>query len=276
MSNANPIVAAVQMTTGPEVDANLREAQRLVREAADAGAALVVLPENFAFMGRQMQNLLPLGERDGDGRLQSFLSETAARYGTWIVGGTIPLVAEATGRVRAACLVFDERGERVARYDKIHLFDVEIPGTDERYTESSIIEPGEDVIVLDSPCGRLGVAICYDLRFPELFRHMLAAGVEVLAIPAAFTAVTGEAHWETLIRARAIENLVYVVAAAQWGHHPNGRETHGHSMIVDPWGAVLARMPQSTGVIHCPLDRDLQASVRRNFPALEHRRLQCR
>ncbi|WP_089726949.1 carbon-nitrogen hydrolase family protein [Candidatus Thiosymbion oneisti] len=276
MSNSNPKVAAVQMTTGPDVRANLQEAERLIRAAADAGAGLVVLPENFAFMGRRMQDVLRLREWDGDGRLQSFLSEAAARYGVWIVGGTIPLVADDAGRARAASLVFNGRGERVARYDKIHLFDVNIPGADEQYTESSTIEPGADIIVLDSPCGRLGVAVCYELRFPELFRHMLDSGVELLAVPAAFTAVTGKAHWETLVRARAIENLAYVVTAAQWGYHVNGRETYGNSMIVDPWGAVLARIPRGTGCICYPLERDSQASVRRSFPAIEHRRLKCR
>jgi len=276
MPDSDPKVAAVQMTTGPDVSANLQEAERLIRKAANAGAALVVLPENFAFMGRRMQDVLPLCERDGDGRLQSFLSETAARYGVWIVGGTIPLVADDPGQARAACLVFNERGERVARYDKIHLFDVAVPGADEQYTESSVIEPGRNIIVLDSPCGRLGVAVCYDLRFPELFRHMLDKGVELLAVPAAFTAVTGKAHWETLIQARAIENLAYVVAAAQWGYHVSGRETHGDSMIVDPWGSVLTRMPQGTGHICHPLERDFQISVRRSFPSIAHRRLKCR
>ncbi len=276
MSSPNPRVAAVQMTTGPNLSANLQEAERLVREAADAGAALVVLPENFAFMGRRMQDVLPLCERDGDGRLQSFLSEAAARYGVWIVGGTIPLITEDPGRVRAASLVFNGRGEQVARYDKIHLFDVDVPGADEQYTESSTIEPGADIIVLDSPCGRLGVAVCYDLRFPEMFRHMLDSGVELLAVPAAFTAITGKAHWETLVRARAIENLAYVIAAAQGGYHISGRETHGDSMIVDPWGAVLTRIPQGTGYICHPLDRDFQVSVRRSFPAIEHRHLKCR
>jgi len=276
MSNSDPRVAAVQMTTGPNVSANLQEAERLVRKAADAGAALVVLPENFAFMGRRIQDVLPLRERDGDGRLQSFLSGAAARYGVWIVGGTIPLAAEDPGRVRAASLVFNGRGERVARYDKIHLFDVDVPNTDEQHMESSIVEPGADIIVLNSPCGRLGVAVCYDLRFPEMFRHMLDSGMELLAVPAAFTAITGKAHWETLVRARAIENLAFVIGAAQGGYHINGRETHGDSMIVDPWGSILTQIPQGTGCICHPLERDFQVSVRRSFPAIEHRRLKCR
>jgi len=276
MSNSDPKVAAVQMTTGPDVGANLREAERLVRAAATSGADLVVLPENFAFMGRWPQDILPLREREGDGRLQSFLSEAAARYGVWIVGGTLPLVADDPGRARAACLIFNEHGERVARYDKIHLFDVAVPGADEQYTESSTIEPGAAITVLDSPCGRLGVAVCYDLRFPELFRHMLDKGVELLAVPAAFTATTGKAHWEILVRARAVENLAYVLAAAQGDYHVNGRETYGDSMIVDPWGAVLTRIPRGKGYICHPLERDFQTSVRRSFPALEHRRLKCR
>jgi predicted amidohydrolase len=276
MTDPRPRIAAVQMTTGASLSANLAEAERLTREVAETGGALVVLPENFAFMGKRERDVLSLRERDGEGRLQSFLSEVSARYGIWLVGGTIPLVAGDADHVRAASLVFNDRGERVARYDKIHLFDVDVPGADERYRESSVIEPGEDVIVLDSPFGRLGLAVCYDLRFPEMFRQMLDSGVELLTVPAAFTAVTGRAHWETLVRARAIENLVYVVAAAQAGHHVNGRETHGHSMIVDPWGSVLAESPRGTGSICCLLDRHFQTAVRRNFPAIEQRRLKCR
>ncbi|MEA3274456.1 MAG: carbon-nitrogen hydrolase family protein [Pseudomonadota bacterium] len=276
MSNSKPRVAAVQMATGPNVSANLHEAERLVGEAAKGGAGLVVLPENFAFMGTREQDKLTLCEKDGEGPLQSFLSGVAARYGVWLVGGTLPLCARDAGRVRAASLVFNERGNRVARYDKIHLFDVSLPEADERYVESSTIEAGEDVVVIDSPFGRLGIAVCYDLRFPEMFRQMLDSGMELLAIPAAFTSITGRAHWEILVRARAIENLAYVVAAAQGGYHINGRVTHGHSMIVDPWGTVLAQVPRGTGCICCPLDGDFQASVRRNFPAIEHRRLKIR
>jgi deaminated glutathione amidase len=276
MPHQRPKAAAVQMATGPNVSANLLETERLVREAAEAGARLVVLPENFAFMGKRDQDQLALRERDGDGRLQSFLSTTAARYGLWLVGGTIPMETGDPARIRGSCLVFDDRGQRVGRYDKIHLFDVSLPGSGERYQESATIEPGGDVVVIDSPFGRLGIAVCYDLRFPELFRNMLDSGMEVLAIPACFTALTGKAHWETLVRARALENLAYIIAAAQGGYHISGRETHGHSMVVDPWGTVLAQVPRGTGSICCPLDLDFQASVRRNFPTLEHRRLKCR
>jgi predicted amidohydrolase len=268
-----PKLAAVQMASGPNVDANLLEAERLIRDAAVGGAGLVVLPENFAFMGKRIQDVIPLAEADGEGPLQAFLARVAARYGVWLVGGTLPLAARTADRVRAACLVFDERGRRVARYDKIHLFDVRLPGADERYEESAAIEPGDATRVIDSPFGRLGVAVCYDLRFPEQFRLMLDDGMELVAIPSAFTAITGKAHWETLVRARAIENLAYVVAAAQGGYHINGRETHGHSMIVDPWGTILAEVARGTGFICGPLDADYLQSVRRNFPAIAHRRL---
>lgn len=270
-------LAAVQMASGPNVDANLLEAERLIHDAATGGAGLVVLPENFAFMGKRIQDVIPLAEADGEGPLQAFLARVAAKYGVWLVGGTVPLAAgtaaRTANRVRAACLVFDERGRRVARYDKIHLFDVSVPGAEERYEESAAIEPGDATRVIDSPFGRLGVAVCYDLRFPEQFRQMLDDGMELVAIPSSFTAITGKAHWETLVRARAIENLAYVVAAAQGGYHINGRETHGHSMIVDPWGTILAEVPRGTGVICGQLDTEYLQSVRRNFPVIAHRRL---
>jgi deaminated glutathione amidase len=269
-------VGAVQMATGLNVNANLFEAERLIKAAKGCGAGLVVLPENFAFMGRRDQDQLALREEDGEGPLQAFLSRVAKQQGVWVVGGTIPMVAHDAGKVRAACLVFDERGERVARYDKIHLFDVCLPGGEERYQESATIEPGDAVVVLDTPFGRMGVAVCYDLRFPEIFRRMLDSGMEILVIPSAFTAITGKAHWETLVRARAIENLAYVVAAAQGGFHINGRETYGHTMVVDPWGTVLAQVPRGPGFICCALDDEYQDSVRRNFPTIEHRRLKCR
>lgn len=269
-------VGAVQMATGPNMSANLFEAERLIKDAADDGARLVVLPENFAFMGKEDSDLLAVREADGEGPLQSFLARVAKQQGVWLVGGTIPMVAGDPEKVRSACLIFDDQGQRVARYDKIHLFDVNLPGVDERYRESAIIEAGDAMVVVDSPFGRLGIAVCYDLRFPEMFRQMLDSGVEILAIPSAFTAITGKAHWEPLVRSRAIENLAYVVAASQGGFHINGRETHGHSMVVDPWGTILAQVPRGSGYVCSSLDREFQDSVRRSFPTIHHRRLKCR
>ncbi len=269
-------LAAVQMATGPNVSANLLETERLVAEAAESGAGLVVLPENFAFMGKRDQDQLALRENDGEGPLQDFLSQMAKKYGVWLVGGTIPLFAKDASKVRAACLLYDDTGMRVARYDKMHLFDVHLMEADERYVESSTIEPGDELVVVDTPFGRLGLTVCYDLRFPELYRALQDQGVDLFAIPASFTAITGKAHWETLVRARAIENLAYVVAAAQGGYHINGRETHGNSMIVDPWGAVLATVPRGNGTVSCVMDTEYQDTVRRTFPALRHRRLRCR
>ncbi|MEY6432593.1 carbon-nitrogen hydrolase family protein [Thioalkalicoccus limnaeus] len=270
------MVAAIQMASGPNVTANLLEAERLIREAVEDGAGLVVLPETFAFKGKRDHDQLALREEPGEGPLQAFLTRVAARYGTWLVGGTIPIFAEDPNRLRAATLVFDDHGRLVGRYDKIHLFDVSVPGSHDRYEESATIEPGDRILVLDSPFGRLGVAVCYDLRFPEIFRSMLDEGMDLLAIPSSFTAITGKAHWETLVRARAIENLAYVIAAAQGGYHMDGRETHGHSMIVDPWGTILAQIPRGTGHICATLDQEYQASVRRTFPSTHHRRLKCR
>ncbi|MCB1868237.1 MAG: carbon-nitrogen hydrolase family protein [Gammaproteobacteria bacterium] len=273
MSENQKLVAAVQMASSPNVSANLLKADQLVAEAVAGGAGLVVLPENFSFMGEHEKDLLALRESDGEGPLQEYLSQTAKRHGIWLVGGTIPLEAQSDSKVRAACLVYNDEGERVARYDKIHLFDVNLVEARERYAESGIIEPGGETVVVDTPFGKLGIAVCYDLRFPELFRKLLDKGMEVACLPAAFTAITGKAHWETLVRARAIENLSYVVAAAQGGFHINGRETHGHSMIVDPWGTILAQAPRVTGSICCALDLDYLATTRRNFPTIEHRKI---
>ncbi|MEW8013924.1 MAG: carbon-nitrogen hydrolase family protein [Candidatus Sedimenticola endophacoides] len=275
MSETKHKIAVVQMATGPNVSANLLEAERLVAEAAEGGAGLVVLPENFAFMGKHERELCALRETPGAGPLQEYLSQLAKRFGIWLVGGTIPLEAWDNSKVRAACLVFNDRGEQVGRYDKIHLFDVNLVEANEHYTESTAIEPGKETLVIDSPFGRLGIAICYDLRFPELFRAMLDKGMEVICMPAAFTAITGKAHWETLVRARAIENLCYVAAASQGGFHISGRETHGHSMIVDPWGTVLAQVSRGADTACATLDLDYLHSTRRNFPTLNHRRLRC-
>jgi predicted amidohydrolase len=242
MSNSKKKVAAIQLASGSNVSANLLETERLTEAAAKQGAQLVVLPENFAFMGRRCSDA------------------NALRAAKW----------------RAACTVYDERGRQVARYDKQHLFDVNLIESDERFVESQSIEPGEQVVVIDSPVGRLGVSVCYDLRFPELYRAMVDRGVEVIVLPAAFTAITGRAHWETLVRARAIENLCYVIAAAQGGFHVASRETFGHSMIVDPWGSKLALRERGNGCVVAEIDHEFQNTTRRNFPCLDHRRLHCR
>lgn len=260
-------VAAIQMASGPNVTGNLNEARRLIADAAGKGARLVVLPEFFAIMGMSDRDKVEAREQPGRGEIQSFLSETARRHGIWLVGGSIPLAAEAPDKVLNSCLVFDERGEQVARYDKIHLFSLELGN--ERYDEARTIEPGNQVVVVDSPFGRIGLAVCYDLRFPELFRAM--EDVNIIVLPSAFTEITGKMHWEVLVRARAVENLAYVIAAAQGGYHVSGRETHGHSMIVGPWGRVLDRLPRGSGVVVAEVNPSYQASLRASLPALTHR-----
>jgi len=267
-------IAAIQMTSGPDVAANLEQARPLLEDAARAGAQLAVLPENFAFMGLRDADKRAIGESEGSGPIQDFLATTASRLRMWIVGGTIPLRAGDDGRVAAASVVYDAGGNRVARYDKIHLFDVDIPGRVEHYRESAHVAPGSQTVVVDTPVGRLGLSVCYDVRFPELFRSLSAAGAQILTVPSAFTSPTGRAHWETLLCARAIENLCYVVAPAQSGFHPNGRETYGDSMIVDYWGRVAQRLPRGRGCITAQIDLQRQAEVRQSFPALQHRVLQ--
>ncbi|MEJ2575876.1 MAG: carbon-nitrogen hydrolase family protein [Gammaproteobacteria bacterium] len=273
MTADSHIVAAVQLASGSIVQANLIEVEKQVVKAANAGASLIVLPENFGFMGNTCSDIPKIREQPGSGPLQDFLAQLAARLGVWIVGGTVPLFGDHPDKARAACLVYDERGACVSRYDKLHLFDVQLAENGEKYEESASFEHGERSTVVDSPVGRLGLAICYDLRFPELFRELVEAGAEIIALPAAFTAVTGKAHWETLVRARAIENLVYLIAAGQGGFHVNGRETHGHSMIVDPWGTILAEQARGAGVVTARIDHERLCATRRSFPCLEHRRL---
>ena len=295
-------IAAIQMTSGPDVAANLEQARPLLEDAARRGAQLAVLPENFSFLGLRDTDKREVAEADGSGPVQDFLSETARKLGLWIVAGTTPIKAGVSaagtsagsrsnagaatvangaggantaaaddGRVAAASLVYDAAGNRVARYDKIHLFDVDIPGRAEKYRESANVAPGTKTAVVDTPVGKVGLSVCYDIRFPELFRRLSAAGAQILTVPSAFTAPTGRAHWETLMCARAIENLCYVVAPAQSGFHPNGRETYGDTLIVDYWGRIVQRLPRGRGCIVAQVDLQRQAETRQNFPALQHR-----
>jgi len=260
-------VAAVQMASGPNVAGNISEARRLIANAAEQGARLVVLPEFFAIMGMNDQDKIAVREKPGQGQIQKFLSDTARMHKIWLVGGSIPMEASVPNKVRNTCLVFDEHGTQVARYDKIHLFNLELGN--ENYQEANTIEPGDQVVVVDSPFGRIGLAICYDLRFPELFRAM--KNVDIIVLPSAFTETTGRMHWEVLVRARAIENLAYMIAPAQGGYHVSGRETHGNTMIVDPWGRVLDRLPRGSGVVIADVNPSYQASLRTSLPALTHR-----
>ena len=265
-------VAAIQMASGPSVPANLAEAERLIQVAAAAGAKLVALPENFAIMGLKETDKVEVREHPGKGPIQRFLAAQAKKHGIWLVGGSVPLECADPGKVYNSCLVYDDKGKQVARYDKIHLFGLDLGN--EHYREEDSIQPGDTVMVLESPFGRIGLSICYDLRFPELYRAM--GDVDIILVPAAFTATTGKAHFETLIRARAIENLAYVIAPAQGGYHLSGRETHGDTMIVDPWGNVLDRLPRGSGVVVAGVNRAYQASLRQSLPALKHRALDCK
>ncbi len=258
------------MISGPEIGANLCEAERLVIEAAHGDAGLVVLPEYFPMIGASDADRLKAREKEGSGPIQDFLSSIAMRHGVWIVGGSLPLHGNDPGKSRNACLVFDNEGNQVARYDKIHLFGFE--KGEERYEERLFIEAGEDISVIDTPAGRTGLAICYDLRFPELFRKM--GEVDLIVLPAAFTETTGLAHWEVLLRARAVENQCYIAASAQGGLHPTGRRTFGNSMIVDPWGKVLARMDKGAGVVFAEINPARIAEVRKSLPALKHKKLE--
>ncbi len=269
-------VAAIQMASGPNVKANLAEAEKLIKIAVQQEAELVVLPENFAIMGLTEMDKVKIAEDFGAGLLQDFLKEQAVRNNIWLVGGTIPIRSKEPGKIFAACLLLNPQGEVVAHYNKIHLFDVTIEASNESYTESETISPGDSIVVVDTPFGRLGIAVCYDLRFPELFRAMIEQNMEICALPSAFTSLTGKAHWESLLRARAIENLSFMIAADQGGYHVGGRETHGDSMIVDPWGQVLNRLPQGTGVVVANVDLVKLERTRKMFPALNHKRMSCK
>ena len=273
-------IAAIQMASGTNVSANLNEVSRQISSAVESGAKLIVLPESFAIMGLQDADQVKVAEDEGTGPIQDFLSGQAKKYKVWLVAGTVPLKLNSDNtnnenKMYAACLVYNEKGERVSRYDKIHLFDVHLEITSETYNESETIEAGNKAIVVETPFGKIGLAICFDLRFPELFRQLVLLGAEIIVLPSAFTAITGKAHWEVLLRARAIENLCYVVAAAQGGYHVNGRETYGDSMIVDPWGTILDRLPQGSGYVIAEVDIENINNIRKNFPVLQNRKISC-
>ena len=264
-------VAAIQMTSGHDIQANLEVANRFLEEAATQGAVFAALPENFAFMGLNSGDKRAIAEPDGAGRIQNFLSDTARRLKLWIVGGTVPLRQGADGRVAAASLLYKADGQRAARYDKIHLFDVDVPGSTESHRESAHTVAGQEPRVVETPLGKLGMAVCYDMRFPELFRVMSRQGADLFVVPSAFTVPTGKAHWEALLRSRAIENLCAVIAPAQWGTHPSGRATYGDSLIIDHWGKVLARLPEGQGCVVADIDAAGRMDARARFPSLEHR-----
>ncbi len=262
-------IAAIQMVSGPEVDRNLAETDRLIGEAAAAGARLAVLPEYFPLITGDETAKVRIREQEGAGPLQDFLRDAARRHKLWLIGGSCPMAADRPDKVKNSTLVFDDDGRRVARYDKVHLFGFR--KGEECYDESATIEAGNEVVAFEAPCGQVGLSICYDLRFPELFRAM--GEVDLIVLPAAFTYTTGQAHWEILLRARAIENQCYVLASAQGGRHPSGRRTWGDSMIIDPWGEVLARLPEGPGVVVADLDPARIADVRASLPALRHRKI---
>lgn len=260
-------VAAIQMVSGEDVDANLAQVAPLIAEAVAQGAQLVVLPEYFGVFGAKATAKVIVREADGEGVQQAFLARMAREHGVFVVGGTVPLACDDPGRVRSACLVYGPDGARLARYDKIHLF--AFTRGEERYDEGRTIEAGDAPVAVDLPCGRTALSICYDLRFPELYRRF--ADLALILVPSAFTATTGAAHWHLLLRARAVENQCYVLAAAQGGTHPGGRRTYGHSALIDPWGRIVAERSEGPGVVVGDVDPRRIAEVRESLPALGHR-----
>lgn len=262
-------IAAVQMVSGPDVEANLATAGRLVADAAASGAKLVALPENFYIIGRSETDKVAAREPDGDGPIQRFLADAARSHGVWIVGGTSPIACADPTRIRSACLVFSPDGRRVARYDKMHLF--QFDAASESQDETRTLEPGTTPVAVDSPFGRLALSVCYDVRFPELYRSL--GPFDIGFVPSAFTVPTGTAHWHLLLRARAVENLAWIVAPAQGGRHAGGRSTYGHTLVVDPWGEIVAERAEGEGVVFAEIDLDRSAALRRSLPALANRRL---
>lgn len=266
-------VAAIQMTSNVIVKDNLVAAGKLIKQAAQTGVKLIVLPEAFPMLGKNPLDKVDICELEGKGPIQDFLANQAATHKVWIVGGTIPLAASSSNKIRAACLVYNDQGKCMARYDKIHLFDAEL-SSNQIYNESATTEPGNRVVVVETPVGNVGLAVCYDIRFPELFRALANLGADIIAIPAAFTSFTGQAHWELLARARAVENFCYVIGANQVGRHANGRETYGNSLIVEPWGSVVATLPaQKPGIVVAEIDLDYMREKRKAIPVAKHQQI---
>ena len=262
------------MTSTADVDQNLESASELITQAVNQGAYFLLLPENFPLMGHEEHDKVAILEPFGQGPIQDFLSEQSQKHGVWLMGGTIPLQASVVDKIRAACLFYDPEGNCAFRYDKMHLFDVTVDeDAGECYQDSNTLEAGNEIVVAETPFGNIGMSVCYDLRFPELYRAMLKNDVNIITVPSAFTATTGVAHWRSLLRARAIENLCYVIASNQGGRHINDRETWGHSMIIDPWGEILDCVEKGPGFAIADIDLEKQKTLRRNFPCLEHRKL---
>lgn len=266
------VVSAIQMTSSDDVHKNLSIVGKRVAEAVDSGAKLIVLPENFALMATRSQQVYQMAERLGAGPIQHFLSELSKKYGCWLVAGSLPTTSADSAKVYATCLVYNEFGEQLAHYHKMHLFDADIADGKRSYRESDTFRAGNEPVVVNTPFGMMGLSICYDLRFPELYRALLQKGAEFFVAPSAFTAVTGAAHWSLLCRARAVENSCYLIAANQGGVHINGRSTYGHSMIVDPWGEVLAELGSTEGVALATLKQLKVRQVRNDLPSIEHQR----
>jgi deaminated glutathione amidase len=267
-------VAAIQMVSTDSVAENLEQAQKLIAEAVSKQAKLVTLPENFPIMGKEDADRLAIKESLNTGPIQSFLSDQARQHQIWLLGGTIPLESKNPNKVFPASLLYDLKGKCIAHYDKIHLFDVLVDeSNDESYRESDNFESGNEIVVANTDIGNIGLSVCYDLRFPEMYRKMHEDNVQIITVPSAFTATTGAAHWESLIKARAVENLCYVIASNQGGTHVNERETWGHSMIVDPWGTILASVNKGAGVAVASIDLEKQVKLRQTFPTLKHRKI---
>ena len=265
--------AAIQMNSGADVQQNLQTIDGLLSEATARGVSIAFLPENLAIMGARDEDKLVHAEDAGSGPIQEYLADAARRYKLWVVAGSLPFKSPQDGKCYGASIVYDSDGVASPIYRKIHLFDVDLPERDEPYRESATMDSGDDLVVVPSPLGQLGLSICYDLRFPELYRRLVDEGATVFSIPAAFTAATGKAHWHSLLRARAIENLAYVIAAGQHGSHASGRTTFGHSVIIGPWGQVIAERKAGDGVVDADIDTALPGKLRAEFPVLEHRRI---